>query len=356
MELEQRKPTFKGLSRLVHRRRLRRPARPRPGPVARLAGLGALHPMRPHRMAPPLLRPDPLRHRRRRLRPSPRRTTHPHPSRRRHRHPTRRMALARRRPRPLHGPPRVHRRRNRMGRHTSPTRRVPQRRGRTPSRAVNRGVTGQIIEDVEGPNPVAVVIDLDGNDELDITSAEALGRLADKLAKRGVPFAIAHLHGPAAAIGAKVELLDKVGEGHVFGNLSTAVRWATTLSQATGETAGAEPSVDGGARIHIDALLVTATAISPASRHRSRVTGALSPQSDNAQIGSTPRRRPWATPFNWVALRRWQAPRQPLLRAGSPGCSTSRRLRPAPLNRDASRQPTRRRSRRRPDPRQTTRS
>ena len=152
---------------------------------------------------------------------------------------------------------------------------------------MNRGVTGQIIEDVEGPNPVAVVIDLDGNDELDITSAEALVRLADKLAKRGVPFAIAHLHGPAAAIAAKVELLDKVGEGHVFGNLSTAVRWATTLSQATGEQR-AEPSVDGSARIHIDALLVTPTATSPASRHRSRVMGALSPQSDNAQIGQHP--------------------------------------------------------------------
>ena len=116
MQLETTQAHLQRTGRLVHRRCVRRPARPRAGAVTRLAGLGALHPMRPHRVAPPLVRTNPVRHRRRRLRPSPRRSTDPHPGRRRHRHPTRRMALARRRTRPLHGPPRLHRRRHRMGR------------------------------------------------------------------------------------------------------------------------------------------------------------------------------------------------------------------------------------------------
>ena len=59
-----------GPRRLVHRRRLRRPDHPRPRPHADERRQRPLHAVRPHRLAPPHHRPDPLRHRRRRLRPS----------------------------------------------------------------------------------------------------------------------------------------------------------------------------------------------------------------------------------------------------------------------------------------------
>src|SRR5437764_14169706 len=49
---------------------------------------------------------------------------------------------------------------------------------------------------VSSAEPVrAVVLVMDGNDNLDITSAEQLGKLAGGLAARNVPLGLAHVHG-----------------------------------------------------------------------------------------------------------------------------------------------------------------
>ena len=62
----------------------------------------------------------------------------------------------------------------------------------------------------------AVVIVLDGNDEIDITSA------------RNVALGLAHVHGPALEMARRSGLLAKVGPGHIFLTTSAAVAWANT--------------------------------------------------------------------------------------------------------------------------------
>jgi len=71
-----------------------------------------------------------------------------------------------------------------------------------------------------------VVFDLDANDELDITSAEQLGKLAESLHGKGVDFVFAHLHTPATDMARAAGMLDRVGEDHVFPTVTTAVQWA----------------------------------------------------------------------------------------------------------------------------------
>jgi len=53
----------------------------------------------------------------------------------------------------------------------------------------------------------AVVLVLDGNDNLDITSVEQLGKLAGGLAARNVPLGLAHVHGPALEMAERSGLL-----------------------------------------------------------------------------------------------------------------------------------------------------
>jgi high affinity sulfate transporter 1 len=72
-----------------------------------------------------------------------------------------------------------------------------------------------------------VLIDLDANDELDITSLEALSTLAIGLERREVRFALAHLHTPAAEIARREGLLEHITPDRIHPNLATAVAWAT---------------------------------------------------------------------------------------------------------------------------------
>ena len=70
---------------------------------------------------------------------------------------------------------------------------------------------------VSGPDPVrAVVLVLEGNDNLDITSAEELGKLAGNLSGRDVALGLAHVHGPALTMAERSGLLAAVGANHVF--------------------------------------------------------------------------------------------------------------------------------------------
>jgi len=87
---------------------------------------------------------------------------------------------------------------------------------------------GIAAEVAQGAVPIdTVVIDLDANDELDITSLEALQRLATNLDKQQIAMAIAHLHGPARDVFQRAGLLATIGAGHIFGNVADAVHWAS---------------------------------------------------------------------------------------------------------------------------------
>lgn len=96
-----------------------------------------------------------------------------------------------------------------------------------------------ITEQLDAADPPAtiVVLDLDSNDELDITSVQALLKLATALDKREVQLVLAHLHGPAHAVAGRAGLLADVGEDHVFANLGAAVAWAEGQVGSTGGSA-----------------------------------------------------------------------------------------------------------------------
>ena len=87
--------------------------------------------------------------------------------------------------------------------------------------------------DVAEPPVRVVVIDLDGNDELDITSIEALAKLTENLRRRKVTLALAHLHRPATAIAERSGLLAAIGPEHVFANLQQAHAWASEQPSTT---------------------------------------------------------------------------------------------------------------------------
>ena len=76
----------------------------------------------------------------------------------------------------------------------------------------------------------AVVLVLDGNDNLDITSAEQLGKLASGLGARNVPLGLAHVHGPALEMAERSGLLASVGADRVFPTTPTAVAWAQSVA------------------------------------------------------------------------------------------------------------------------------
>ncbi len=71
-----------------------------------------------------------------------------------------------------------------------------------------------------------VIIDLDANDDLDITSAEQLDKLADSLSDGDVALALAHVHQPVQQMLQATGLLDKIGPSHVFATLAKAAVWA----------------------------------------------------------------------------------------------------------------------------------
>jgi sulfate permease, SulP family len=74
--------------------------------------------------------------------------------------------------------------------------------------------------------PTAVIIDIDASDEIDITSAEQLNKLAENLERERIPLALAHAHQPTLTLARRAGLLTKVGDDHVFPNVQAAVAWA----------------------------------------------------------------------------------------------------------------------------------
>jgi sulfate permease, SulP family len=81
------------------------------------------------------------------------------------------------------------------------------------------------------PEPVhTLILDLDANDGLDITSSEALGKLLDQLGDQHVRVGLAHVHATTAEMMQRSGVLEKVGAGHTFPNLATAMTWASTAA------------------------------------------------------------------------------------------------------------------------------
>lgn len=98
----------------------------------------------------------------------------------------------------------------------------------------------------------AVVLDLDANDDLDITSTEQLEKLTDHLHARHLAFGIAHMHDPALRIAQRSGLLAKIGPGNVFGATPAAVAWAQAHMAQHGQeprvTPAADPPEETGSR------------------------------------------------------------------------------------------------------------
>jgi MFS superfamily sulfate permease-like transporter len=69
------------------------------------------------------------------------------------------------------------------------------------------------------------VVDLDGNDELDITTAEQLGKLVHELHGDGIQLCFAHVHAPARDMLQATGVLDDLGADHLFPNIDAAVNW-----------------------------------------------------------------------------------------------------------------------------------
>jgi SulP family sulfate permease len=71
-----------------------------------------------------------------------------------------------------------------------------------------------------------LILDLDANDELDITSSEALAKLTGDLTHRGIRVALAHVHATTADMIRRSASDGKPGPDRVFPNLDSAVAWA----------------------------------------------------------------------------------------------------------------------------------
>jgi SulP family sulfate permease len=76
------------------------------------------------------------------------------------------------------------------------------------------------------PPPTVVVLDLDANDTLDITSAEHLSQLEHDLADHRIQLCLAHVHAPVLQMAEATGLLQRLGPQHVFANIDAAVLWA----------------------------------------------------------------------------------------------------------------------------------
>jgi sulfate permease, SulP family len=70
------------------------------------------------------------------------------------------------------------------------------------------------------------VLDLDANDDIDITTAEQLVKLEDSLDRRSVTLCFVHVHAPTLRIAQKAGLIDSAKSHHLFPTVATAVAWA----------------------------------------------------------------------------------------------------------------------------------
>jgi MFS superfamily sulfate permease-like transporter len=87
------------------------------------------------------------------------------------------------------------------------------------------------------PPPGAVVFDAEGQDELDLTSAEMLKGLVTELRGSGMQIAFASVHAPVMERARETGLLDVIGDGHVYATLDLAVK----AVEGQGDPPGGQP-------------------------------------------------------------------------------------------------------------------
>jgi SulP family sulfate permease len=71
-----------------------------------------------------------------------------------------------------------------------------------------------------------VILDLDANDEIDITSADSLNRLVESLECDHIRLALAHVHQSARDVAGHAGLISRIGPDQILPNVAAAVAWA----------------------------------------------------------------------------------------------------------------------------------
>ena len=85
------------------------------------------------------------------------------------------------------------------------------------------------------PPPRAVVFDAEGQDELDITSAQVLKGLVEELRRNGLAVAFASVHAPVLERARETGLLEAAGDGMIFATVDLAVRALDGQASPPGE-------------------------------------------------------------------------------------------------------------------------
>ena len=78
--------------------------------------------------------------------------------------------------------------------------------------------------------PRALLIDLDAQDRLDLTSADVLKGLLKELQGKGIAVYVADMHAPVREFGQRTGLLELIGEDHIFPTVDAAVRFLETAA------------------------------------------------------------------------------------------------------------------------------
>jgi SulP family sulfate permease len=94
------------------------------------------------------------------------------------------------------------------------------------------------IDDLVGKanDPVrAVVLDLDTNDDIDITTADQLVKLRHSLDGRATTLCLAHVHAPTVDIAQRAGLIRSPASDHLFPTVAAAVAWASDAQNRADE-------------------------------------------------------------------------------------------------------------------------
>ena len=94
------------------------------------------------------------------------------------------------------------------------------------------------IDDLVGKanDPVrAVVLDLDTNDDIDITTADQLVKLRHSLDGRATTLCLAHVHAPTVDIAQRAGLIRSPASDHLFPTVPAAVAWASDAQNRADE-------------------------------------------------------------------------------------------------------------------------
>jgi high affinity sulfate transporter 1 len=76
-----------------------------------------------------------------------------------------------------------------------------------------------------------VVLDLDTNDDIDITTADQLVKFRHSLDDRDVTLCLAHVHAPTMVIAQRAGLISSAASNHLFPTVGAAVAWASDAQQ-----------------------------------------------------------------------------------------------------------------------------